>query len=81
MIHDLITLARARESQIRQQANGHQRLPRLPRLPRPPRNRRSRVSALVRRATCRLGSWMVTVGRRLECYDFRMVGETDTVTG
>lgn len=67
MIHDLITLARARESQIRQQVNGRGPLPwRNPR-------RRRRIAALVRRVTCRLGGWMVAVGRRLECYELGMV--------
>lgn len=63
MIHDLTSLARARESQIRLEVQSRQR-----RSGRKRRRRRT-LSALVRRAACRLGTWMVTTGRRLECYD------------
>lgn len=74
MIHDLPTLARAREREIRRAVLDDAR--RVRRNP-----RRSVLSALVRRTACRLGTWMVSVGRRLECYDFRMVGETDYIAG
>lgn len=74
MIHDLTTLARARERQIRQSVNGHRRVSLR-------RGRRNRLSALVRRASCRLGGWMVTVGRRLECYELPLLGESDYVRG
>lgn len=75
MIHDLSILARARESQIRQQVQARQVHPRYV------RRRRGVTAALVRRAACRLGSWLVVIGRRLECYDFRVLGETEYVTG
>ncbi len=74
MIHDLHSLARARERQIQLSVNGHRRVARRSR-------RRNRAAALVRRAACRLGSWMVSVGRRLECYELPLLSESDYARG
>lgn len=75
MFHDLSMLARARERDLQREVSNRQarRLPRR----RPAR----RLSRIVGRAMCRMGSVLVSVGRRLECYELRLIGKSDLVTG
>lgn len=75
MINDLYSLARAREREIRQQVRARQELPRRG------QSRRRFVSRMARRAVGRLGSSLVTIGKRLECYELRLTGESDYARG
>ncbi len=75
MIHNLSMLARAREQQIRFEVLARQEIPR------PNRSRRTVLARLATRAVCRLGTILVTIGKRLECYAFRMLRESDYATG
>lgn len=75
MFHDLSMLARARERDLQREVSSR-RVGRLPR-----RRAARRLSRIVGRAMCRLGSVMVSFGRRLECYELRLMGKSDLVTG
>lgn len=67
MIEELSIAARAKM----QQSNGNSGGNLTPR-----RSRRS-LRQFVARAACKLGGRMVSIGRRLECYEVNLLGETD----
>lgn len=75
MIHDLNSLARAREREIRRAVLEGQRFPR------PGRNRRSVIARMSWRIAGRLGTALVAVGKRLEGYEIRLLCESDYARG
>jgi hypothetical protein len=45
--------------------------------PLPSRRPRRKLRQVIARAACRLGGAMVTVGRRLECYEVNLLGDPE----
>ena len=67
MTNELSIAARARMQQLNGHAGG----------PSPVRKRKNGLRTVIAKVACRVGGVMVTVGRRLECYEVGLLGETD----
>jgi hypothetical protein len=75
MFNNLSMLARAREQALKREADAR-RENRVRR-----KKRRSRLSRIAGQAMYRLGSSLVSIGRRLECYEIKLVRKSDFAAG
>jgi hypothetical protein len=71
MIHELSIIARAK-MQINDHAAGG-----YAGGPGPSRRPRRRLRQAIARVICRLGGQMVSIGRRLECYEVSLIGDPE----
>ncbi len=71
MIEELSIIARAKMQINSYAAGAHAGSPGLSRRP------HRRVRQAIAKVTCRLGGQMVSIGRRLECYEVNLLGDRE----